>query len=296
MARARVTICQTRTAVSSTSRSPSSSKKSASATTPWRPSTCSSRPALRSTVRACVRGFRGSSWSAVWPRARAEVVLAGRVPGSDVVLGDGSLTFCTDGTGTYLYDDETGVAQRGQCGRTPPGDAAVRRAPGSGLRVAVHLGPRPAPAHRGPGDRSHLVRLVQPAHPGRGAGPGSRGAAPRDVPGGGRRLPVGPAGVQHRRLHRRPAAARAGDDRGGHGTGQGGGAGAGAAHAPHRHHVARHGARHLHHRPGRAAERRRALPAGAAGMLRSSPAWAPPSPTCAPAATCAARPRSDSST
>ena len=42
-----------------------------------------------------------------------QVRLAGRVPGSDVVLGDGSLTFCTDGTGTYLYDDETGVRSEG---------------------------------------------------------------------------------------------------------------------------------------------------------------------------------------
>jgi trimethylamine--corrinoid protein Co-methyltransferase len=35
------------------------------------------------------------------------------VPGSDVTLGDGSLTFCTDGTGTYLYDDVTGVRSEG---------------------------------------------------------------------------------------------------------------------------------------------------------------------------------------
>ena len=34
-------------------------------------------------------------------------------PASDVVLGDGSLTFCSDGAGTYLYDDETGVRREG---------------------------------------------------------------------------------------------------------------------------------------------------------------------------------------
>lgn len=42
-----------------------------------------------------------------------QVLLAGRGPASDVVLGDGSLTFCSDGTGTYLYDDETGVRSEG---------------------------------------------------------------------------------------------------------------------------------------------------------------------------------------
>ena len=42
-----------------------------------------------------------------------QVRLAGRAPGSDVVLGDGSLAFCTDGTGTYLYDDESGVRTEG---------------------------------------------------------------------------------------------------------------------------------------------------------------------------------------
>jgi trimethylamine--corrinoid protein Co-methyltransferase len=42
-----------------------------------------------------------------------EVRLAGRAPGTDVVLGDGSLTFCTDGTGTYLFDDVTGVRSEG---------------------------------------------------------------------------------------------------------------------------------------------------------------------------------------
>jgi trimethylamine--corrinoid protein Co-methyltransferase len=42
-----------------------------------------------------------------------QVRLAGRAPGTDVVLGDGSLTFCTDGTGTYMYDDVTGVRSEG---------------------------------------------------------------------------------------------------------------------------------------------------------------------------------------
>ena len=43
----------------------------------------------------------------------SQVRLAGRAPGTDVVLGDGSLTFCTDGTGTYMYDDVTGVRTEG---------------------------------------------------------------------------------------------------------------------------------------------------------------------------------------
>ncbi len=42
-----------------------------------------------------------------------QVRLAGRAPGTDVVLGDGSLTFCTDGTGTYMYDDVSGVRSEG---------------------------------------------------------------------------------------------------------------------------------------------------------------------------------------
>jgi len=42
-----------------------------------------------------------------------QVRLAGRAPGTDVVLGDGSLTFCTDGTGTYMYDDVGGIRSEG---------------------------------------------------------------------------------------------------------------------------------------------------------------------------------------
>jgi trimethylamine--corrinoid protein Co-methyltransferase len=41
------------------------------------------------------------------------VRLAGRTPDTDVNLGDGSLAFCTDGTGTYMYDDVTGVRSEG---------------------------------------------------------------------------------------------------------------------------------------------------------------------------------------
>lgn len=36
------------------------------------------------------------------------VLLAARDPQKDVVVGDGRLTFCTDGTATYYLDDETG--------------------------------------------------------------------------------------------------------------------------------------------------------------------------------------------
>jgi trimethylamine---corrinoid protein Co-methyltransferase len=42
-----------------------------------------------------------------------QVLLAGRDPAHDVVVGDGSLTFCTDGTGTYMLDDVTGERSEG---------------------------------------------------------------------------------------------------------------------------------------------------------------------------------------
>ena len=42
-----------------------------------------------------------------------QVLLAGRDPTRDVVVGDGSLTFCTDGTGTYMLDDVTGERSEG---------------------------------------------------------------------------------------------------------------------------------------------------------------------------------------
>ena len=41
------------------------------------------------------------------------VRLAGRDPAADLVVGDGSLTFCTDGTATYMYDDVSGVRTEG---------------------------------------------------------------------------------------------------------------------------------------------------------------------------------------
>jgi trimethylamine--corrinoid protein Co-methyltransferase len=42
-----------------------------------------------------------------------EIRLDGRDPATDAVLGDGSLLFCTDGTGTYMYDDITGERSEG---------------------------------------------------------------------------------------------------------------------------------------------------------------------------------------
>jgi len=45
--------------------------------------------------------------------APKQVRLAGRDPAHDVVVGDGSLTFCTDGTGTYMLDDVTGERSEG---------------------------------------------------------------------------------------------------------------------------------------------------------------------------------------
>jgi trimethylamine--corrinoid protein Co-methyltransferase len=41
------------------------------------------------------------------------VRLAGRDPRHDVVVGDGSLTFCADGTATYMLDDRTGRREEG---------------------------------------------------------------------------------------------------------------------------------------------------------------------------------------
>ncbi|MBE0528103.1 MAG: trimethylamine methyltransferase family protein, partial [Thermoleophilia bacterium] len=43
----------------------------------------------------------------------SEVRLAGRDPRHDVVVGDGSLTFCADGTATYMLDDLTGRREEG---------------------------------------------------------------------------------------------------------------------------------------------------------------------------------------
>ena len=72
----------------------------------------------------------------------SQVRLAARDPRHDVVVGDGSLTFCADGTATYMLDDLTG-RRRGGLGRVAAADhAPVRRPAGGGLRLADHLGPR----------------------------------------------------------------------------------------------------------------------------------------------------------
>ena len=42
-----------------------------------------------------------------------QVLLAARDPQHDVLVGDGRLTFCTDGTATYVLDDETGERHEG---------------------------------------------------------------------------------------------------------------------------------------------------------------------------------------
>jgi len=49
--------------------------------------------------------------------APREVLLAARDPRRDVVLGDGSLTVCSDGTATYLLDDATGERLPGSAER-----------------------------------------------------------------------------------------------------------------------------------------------------------------------------------
>jgi len=45
--------------------------------------------------------------------APARVLLAARDPGHDVIVGDGSLTFTSDGTATYVLDDATGERHDG---------------------------------------------------------------------------------------------------------------------------------------------------------------------------------------
>lgn len=45
--------------------------------------------------------------------APKQVLLAGRDPANDVLVGDGRLTFTTDGTATYVLDDETGERHPG---------------------------------------------------------------------------------------------------------------------------------------------------------------------------------------
>ena len=41
------------------------------------------------------------------------MLLAARDPGHDVLVGDGSLTFTSDGTATYVLDDATGQRHDG---------------------------------------------------------------------------------------------------------------------------------------------------------------------------------------
>lgn len=45
--------------------------------------------------------------------APSQVRLAGRDPAHDVTVGDGSLTFCADGTATYMLDDVSGRREEG---------------------------------------------------------------------------------------------------------------------------------------------------------------------------------------
>ena len=160
------------------------------------------------------QGCPGSSSSAASRRARRRCGSPARDPRHDVVVGDGSLTFCADGTATYMLDDVTGRAQRG-LGRVAAPDHAPLRRPARGrLRLADDLGPRPRPADRRPRDRGDLAGQPHQARAGRGPRPGARGAAHRDLRGGGRRLAVGPARLLDHRLHGGAAAARARDDGG----------------------------------------------------------------------------------
>ena len=195
-----------------------------------------------------------------------QVRLAARVPGNDVVLGDGSLSFCTDGTGTYMFDDVTGRRTEGTAADMHHRDAPVRRAARGRLRLAGDLGPRSRSADRGPRDRGPGAGQLQQAPAGRGARSRPRAAAARHLRSGRRRLALGPADLQHHQLHDRPAHARARDDRGDHAAREGGRAGADPADAAHRHDRADDRARQLHRQHGRAAQRDRALPARAARL------------------------------
>ena len=48
-----------------------------------------------------------------------KVLLAARDPANDVWLGDGSVSFCTDGTATFVVDDETGERREGSAADQP---------------------------------------------------------------------------------------------------------------------------------------------------------------------------------
>jgi len=64
----------------------------------------------RATGRACIPRELVACCLETTPR---QVLLAARDPANDVVMGDGSLTFTTDGTATYVLDDETGERHEG---------------------------------------------------------------------------------------------------------------------------------------------------------------------------------------
>jgi trimethylamine--corrinoid protein Co-methyltransferase len=64
----------------------------------------------RDSLRACLPRALVESCLALAPR---QVLLAARDPAHDVLVGDGSLTFTSDGTATYVLDDATGLRHDG---------------------------------------------------------------------------------------------------------------------------------------------------------------------------------------
>ncbi len=64
----------------------------------------------RGALRACLPRELVESCLALAPR---QVLLAARDPAHDVLVGDGGLTFTSDGTATYVLDDATGLRHDG---------------------------------------------------------------------------------------------------------------------------------------------------------------------------------------
>ena len=190
-------------------------------------------PVDRETLRARLPRDLVEHCLATVPR---RILLAGRDPRHDRYLDDGEpIVFCTDGTGTYMYDDVTGRRSEGTaadlrdvirlfegleevdmnwCSICPRDvDPAT-----SGLRMAA-IGLTES--------GKHLQDEVR--HPRAGAG------LRRDARDLRRRLAARTAHLLGHELHDRAAAARQGDDRGRHRARQGRRADLRHADAPHGH-------------------------------------------------------------
>ncbi len=113
VAKAPLSTCPSARRTSCTRRRSRCSARSASPTTRRPRSTSSSRPARRSTATRSRPSSRGTSSSRVSRPFRKTVLLAGRRPEDDRVLGEWPLHTTTDGIQTYVYDDLTGERREG---------------------------------------------------------------------------------------------------------------------------------------------------------------------------------------